>query len=257
MRIWLVDAFASERFTGNVAAVCPLEGPPDERWMQQVALEMNQPETALCWPEGGSWRLRWFTPTTEVDLCGHATLATAHVLWEQGLATGDQIEFETRSGTLVCSRRGDQIALDFPALDAVLVERQEEVASAIGAPVLDTYMSKFDLLALVADEETVRSLGPDLAKVEALGVRGLIVAAQGREYDCISRFFGPSTGIPEDPVTGSAHCVLGPFFGQLLDKSEIRAFQASARGGEVTVELHGDRVHLIGCAITTLAGELL
>ncbi|HEV3163174.1 MAG TPA: PhzF family phenazine biosynthesis protein [Isosphaeraceae bacterium] len=255
-----VDAFTDRPFAGNPAAVCVLAGPVDERWMQLVAREMNLSETAFLHPEGDGFRLRWFTPTIEVDLCGHATLASAHVLWEEGiLATGAQARFQTRSGLLTAERNGGWITMDFPGKPVTPAPAPAELARALGVPIVAAGSSQFDLLAEVESEETVRSLAPDLELVQKIPARGLIVTGRATTpgYDFVSRFFAPRAGVPEDPVTGSAHCTLGPYWAERLGKSDLVGYQASARGGAVRVRVEGQRVLLSGQALTVLRGELL
>ena len=255
-----VDAFTNQPYAGNPAAVCVMPAPRDDAWMQAVAREMNLAETAFLLPAKHGYRLRWFTPAAEVDLCGHATLASAHVLWEQGLLAADApAQFHTRSGLLTCTWRGDWIDMDFPATPPVAAEPPAELAAALGAPLLWVGRSPFDYLVEVASATTVRALRPDLAQLARLDVRGVIVTAASDTdgYDFVSRFFAPGVGVDEDPVTGSAHCCLGPFWGTRLDKAELMGYQASARGGVVRVRLAGDRVILSGQAVTVLRGELV
>jgi PhzF family phenazine biosynthesis protein len=259
-KITQVDAFAERPFAGNPAAVCILREPRDDRWMQSVALEMNLPETAFLQREGDGFRLRWFTPAIEVDLCGHATLASAHVLWEEGeLGPEEQARFHTRSGLLTAARRNGLIELNFPAEPAQQVPEPQDLAAALGASPLWVGRNRMDYLVEVAGEEQVRGLKPDMALLRTLGGRGVIVtgAASTQPYDFVSRFFAPASGIDEDPVTGSAHCGLGPFWAERLGKTELLGYQASSRGGAVRVRLSGERVYLGGQAVTTLRGELL
>jgi PhzF family phenazine biosynthesis protein len=258
--IVVVDAFADQPFTGNPAAVCVLDQPADARWMQLVAREMNLSETAFLFPEGDAFRLRWFTPTVEVDLCGHATLASAHVLWESGrLRTTEEARFQTRSGFLTARRNSDRIVLDFPAVDAQACEAPPGLAEALGASVGYTAKNAFDYLVELSSETIVRALQPDFVRLAALPTRGVIVTSRSDDstFDFVSRFFAPSFGIPEDPVTGSAHCCLGPHWSRRLSKSELVGHQVSARGGIVRVEVRGERVYLGGDAITIMRGELL
>ena len=260
VRIVQVDAFTSKPFAGNPAAVCVLPGPPDETWMRNVALEMNLSETAFLHPEDGGYRLRWLTPAIEVALCGHATLASAHVLWEDGhLAPDAEARFHTQSGLLTCKRNGDWIEMDFPAKHAEAAEAPAQLAAAMGAELLWVGRNQFDYLVEVADEATLRGLKPNHHLLRELPVRGIIATAQAQTagYDFISRFFAPGSGIDEDPVTGSAHSALAPFWGARLGKTEMTGFQASARGGVVKVGLRGDRVRMSGQAVTVLRGELL
>lgn len=259
LRIFQVDAFTDKPFAGNPAAVCVLPEPRDARWMQDVAKEMNLSETAFLHREGDVYNLRWFTPAVEVDLCGHATLASAHVLWEAGYLNPDQpARFSTRSGLLTAERKGEWIELDFPPEREERVTAPSDLGRALG--VTPTYVGKnrFDYLVEVDSEETVRSLKPDFALLGEIPARGFIVTslATTQGFDFVSRFFAPRAGINEDPVTGSAHCCLGPFWGTRLNKNEFVAYQASARGGVVHVRLSGDRVGLGGQAVTVLRGEL-
>lgn len=255
--IYLVDAFAERPFEGNPAAVCPLQGPVSSRWMQSIAAEMNQAETAFLYPDGDVWRLRWFTPTIEVDLCGHATLAAAHTLWESGRAVRDKpLSFSTRSGVLRVSPTSNGYEMNFPALPVRAAEAPAELAEVLAAPPIWTGENGMDSFVELADEATVRSLQPDLHRLAKLPVRGVIVTARSSRFDFVSRFFAPASGIPEDPVTGSAHCALGPYWANKIGRTELLGYQASARGGQVRVAVRGDRVLLSGNAITLLKGEL-
>lgn len=254
-----VDAFTDRPFAGNPAAVCILPDPADEGWMRSVAAEMNLSETAFLHPHADGWSLRWLTPTVEVDLCGHATLASAHVLWEDGhLAPDAEARFHTRSGLLTCRRRGEWITMDFPAQPARETDAPEGLERALGVTPRYIGRSRFDLLVEVDSEDAVRALQPDLGLLATVDVRGVIVttrAADG-QYDFVSRFFAPRAGVNEDPVTGSAHCVLAPFWAARLGRDEMTAFQASRRGGVVRVRTAGDRVELAGQAVTVVRGEL-
>ena len=256
-----VDAFTRESFGGNPAAVCVLPRPAGPAWMQRVAREMNLSETAfLVGRESGGYDLQWFTPAVEVDLCGHATLASAHVLWEDGhLAAGAPAVFHTRSGRLSAVSRGDWIEMDFPAEPAELAAVPEGLAEALGAEPVHFGRNRFDCLVEVDSEATVRRLAPDIRGLAALPVRGVIVTARGEtaEFDFVSRFFAPRAGVDEDPVTGSAHCCLGSYWRGRLGRDALTAWQASARGGVVKVTVAGDRVLLSGQAVTVLRGELL
>lgn len=261
IRIVQVDAFTSKAFGGNPAAVCVLPQPAPEEWMRSVASEMNLSETAFLTPEDGGFRLRWFTPAVEVDLCGHATVASAHVLWQDGhLQAGQQARFHTRSGLLLADQRGDWIELDFPAKIVAATPAPPELLPALGVPAAN-FVGKnaFDYLVEVDSEETVRALSPDHSTLRKLPVRGIIVTARstGGEFDFVSRFFAPGSGIDEDPVTGSAHVALGPYWSERLGKTEFLAYQASPRGGVVRVKLAGDRVLLGGQAVTVLTADLL
>jgi PhzF family phenazine biosynthesis protein len=255
-----VDAFADRPFAGNPAAVCILPAPREERWMQDVAAEMNLSETAFLHRlDDGGWSLRWFTPAVEVDLCGHATLASAHVLWQDGLLPPEaEARFHTRSGLLTAARQGDWISMDFPAKPEQQAPAPYGLEQALGARPVYTGRSHFDWLVELASEADVRALQPDvglLAKVEA---RGIIVTARGGggAYDFVSRFFAPAVGVPEDPVTGSAHCALAPFWAARLRRDTLTGYQASRRGGIVKVRVAGDRVLLGGQAVTVMRGVL-
>ncbi len=261
-----VDAFTNRPFSGNPAAVCVMSGPADEKWMQDVAREMNLSETSfLYWEDGsGSYRLRWFTPGVEVDLCGHATLAAAHVLWTEGhLPNESPAWFQTRSGLLKAERRDDWIVLDFPVTPVQLIPGSVTdpiaLAEVFGTAIKFAGYSRFDCLIEVESEEIVRTLKPDMTKLAMLPVRGVILTARAETpgYDFVSRFFAPRVGIPEDPVCGSAHCCLGPYWGERLGKADLVAYQASARGGVLRVGLRGDRVRLGGQAVTVMKGELV
>ena len=257
--IWQVDAFTDEPFRGNPAAVCILEAPIDEDRMQRIALEMNLSETAFVVPRTDGFELRWFTPACEVRLCGHATLASAHVLWTEGfIEPSATIAFHTlHSGTLTARRDGGRIELDFPARPPEEIEPLDGLADALGLePVLVARAAR-DILVLARDEATVRGLRPDFARLGRVEARGVMVTASASEFDFVSRFFAPAVGIDEDPVTGSAHCALSPFWAERLGKTSMVGYQASARGGVVHVTLDGDRVLLAGSAVTTLRGELL
>lgn len=252
-----VDAFTSKPFAGNPAAVCVLTEPAPERWMRAVAREMNLSETAFLHPENHAWRLRWFTPTVEVDLCGHATLAGAHVLWEDGHVPRDRpVRFATRSGWLGAESRGDWIEMDFPAEVAHPAEPPDGLLEALGVRG-SVARNRMDYLVEVQDEATVRRLDPDCAKLKRIAMRGVIVTARAaRPHDFVSRFFAPGAGVDEDPVTGSAHCALGPWWAAKLGRPELTGFQASPRGGVVRVTVRDDRVLLAGQAVTVLRGEL-
>ncbi len=262
--LFQVDAFADRPFTGNPAAVCLLPEPRDEGWMQRVAREMNLSETAFLVPCEGEYGLRWFTPAVEVELCGHATLASAHVLWETGQLTPDTTaRFHTKSGLLTARRLpepGSWIELDFPAKPVEEVgERPAGLAEALGVEPRFVGRSQFDYLLEVASEEEIRAIRPDFGRLRSLPVRGVIVTSRASSggFDVVSRFFAPGAGVDEDPVTGSAHCTLGPYWATRLGKDEILAYQASDRGGAVRVRVAGDRVRLGGQAVTVLRGQLL
>ncbi|MFH1374688.1 MAG: PhzF family phenazine biosynthesis protein [bacterium] len=259
-RIVQVDSFADRPFAGNPAAVCILDGPAEETWMQQVAAEMNLSETAFLYPQNDGYNLRWFTPAAEVELCGHATLAAAHVLWEEGHLTSDQsARFQTQSGLLTAKRAGDAIELNFPARLTRPCETPPEVTEALSVEPVYVGRSDLDYLVEVASEKTVRGCQPDFGAILRLSLRGLILTSRGDEsrYDFVSRFFAPAMGINEDPVTGAAHCMLGPYWAAKLGKREFSAYQASQRGGEVGVRVEGERVVLSGRAITVMRCELV
>jgi PhzF family phenazine biosynthesis protein len=259
MRLLQVDAFTSQAFRGNPAAVCLLDGDRDAAWMQNVAAEMNLSETAFLQPNDDGFGLRWFTPAVEVALCGHATLASAHALWEEGLLDASETaRFHTLSGVLTATRNGDLIELDFPATLEQRAEAPNGLLESLGiGHPLYVGRNKFDYLVEVASEDEVRALQPDHARLRTVGARGVIVTSRGTgEFDFVSRFFAPGSGIDEDPVTGSAHCCLTPYWSTRLGKKEMTAFQASPRGGVVRVRLDGDRVKLAGHAVTVLRGEL-
>ena len=254
-----IDSFTNRPFAGNPAAVCLLEAPRDERWMQNVALEMNLSETAFLVPQPDGYDLRWFTPTVEVALCGHATLASAHALWETGrLAPHLQARFHTRSGLLTADRNGEWIEMDFPVTPNQPEQPPPGLTEALGAEALYIGRNKFDYLVEVASEEMVRGLQPNFHVLRKLPVRGVIVTARASTngYDFVSRFFAPGSGVDEDPVTGSAHCALGPFWSSRLHKTELIAYQASPRGGVVRVIMKGDRLLLCGQAVTIFRTEL-
>jgi PhzF family phenazine biosynthesis protein len=255
-----VDAFTDQPFAGNPAGVCVLQGERDEAWMQAVAREMNLAETAFLRRREDGFGLRWFTPAAEVELCGHATLASAHVLWETGvLPATATARFHTKSGLLTAERRGEWIELDFPATPPEPAEAPPGLAEALGAPPLYVGRSRFDYLVELRDEEAVRALRPDLGRLAQYEARGVIVTAPSAnaERDFVSRFFAPRVGVPEDPVTGSAHCCLAAYWSRRLGKTSFLAHQVSARGGALRVELRGDRVGLGGRAVTVLRGELV
>ena len=258
--ISVVDAFTERPFRGNPAGVCLPPRDMDAAWMQAVAAEINLAETAFLRPrEADAFDLRWFTPQVEVDLCGHATLASAHRLWEDGLAAGP-IRFHTRSGVLSAFRGGDVIELDFPASPPVESRAPAGLAEALGAPFVWTGTNDLgDLVVEMADERAVRNLEPDFAALGGIPARGIAVTAEATlpdaDYDFVSRFFAPRVGIDEDPVTGSAHCALAPFWSARLGRGELTGWQASARGGIVRTRIAGDRVVLGGRAVTVWKGE--
>ena len=255
----VVDAFTAEPFTGNPAAVGVLDAPRDAVWMQRVAREMNLSETAFLHRAADGWSLRWFTPTAEVKLCGHATLASAFVLWETGaLPASDAARFHTLSGVLTCRRDGAWIEMDFPAVIAQPCPPPPGLREALGCELVTTAANGMDYLVEVADEKTLRALQPDFTALGRQPVRGVIVTCRSAtpEFDFLSRFFAPAAGVNEDPVTGSAHCALGPWWQAKLGRSEFTAWQASARGGLVKLTVRGDRVLLRGQAVRMSAVEL-
>jgi len=260
--LFTVDAFTDRPFAGNPAAVCLLSnGWADDRWMQAVAAETNLAETAFAWRRpDGVFPLRWMTPLVEVDLCGHATLATAHVLWKTGTADpGEAIRFDTRSGTLTAARRGDEIELDFPAKPAEPTDPPPGLLEAVGAAPRFVGRNQFDYLLELGSASELRTLRPDFRRLGAVDCRGVIVTAPSddKNFDFFSRFFAPAVGIDEDPVTGSAHCCLAVHWAGKLGKADLTGYQASARGGTVRVSVVGDRVKLGGQAVTVMRGELL
>jgi PhzF family phenazine biosynthesis protein len=256
---FLVDAFTDRPFAGNPAVVCLLAAWREDGWQQNVAREMNQSETAFLVKSSEGFDLRWFTPAVEVDLCGHATLASAHVIWQERLAgPGDDIHFSTRSGILKAARRGDQIELDFPLIPQQPEAAPAGLAEAVGARFKYVGKGRFDYLVEVESEAALRSLKPDFRRLATIPVRGLIATSRANDprYDFISRFFAPAAGIDEDPVTGSAHCCLADYWRKQLGKSEFLAYQASARRGIVRVRIDGERVFLGGQAVTVMRSEM-
>ena len=254
-----IDAFASEPFSGNPAAVVILPAPAEPEWMQKVAAEMNLSETAFLVPREDGFGLRWFTPAVEVDLCGHATLASAHALWESGrLPPGEPARFHTRSGVLVATRDEGGIELNFPATPDQPADPPPGLAETLGAAPRYVGKSRFDYLIELESEAVVRDLKPDFVRLRTLPVRGVMVTslASTPGWDFVSRFFAPGSGIDEDPVTGSAHCCLTPYWSRKLGRTQFVARQLSARGGTLHLRLDGDRVRLKGRAVTVVRGEL-
>ena len=257
LTIYQVDAFAERPFSGNPAGVCVMEQRLEDKFMQQIAMEMNLSETAFLVREGEGYQLRWFTPTVEVELCGHATLASAHILWEKTFLKNDQIAvFNTASGILYASRKGNIIELDFPARPEQQADPPPGLLEALKIKSLYTGKSKFDYLILAESEDIIRSLQPDFKLLANVPARGVMVTSRSSSdhYDFVSRFFAPAAGINEDPVTGSAHCTLGPFWSKRLNKTEFTAYQASRRGGIVHVRYAHNRVYLGGHAVTVIEG---
>ena len=258
--LFQVDAFSAKPFAGNPAAICLLEEPADPAWMQSVAVEMNLSETAFLYPEAGDYQLRWFTPKFEVDLCGHATLASAHVLYETGRVDSEaEIRFHTRSGVLKAARRDQFIELHFPITAATECPADPGLLEALGVSASFVGRNDYDTLVEVDSEQTLRSLRPDFRALGEIDVRGVIVTARGAsgEFDFVSRFFAPAAGVDEDPVTGSAHCTLVAHWNRRLGERPFVAFQASPRGGVVHVRSESDRAILGGHAVTVLKGEVV
>lgn len=259
--IYVVDAFAHKAFTGNPAAICILSSSESADWMQQVAAEMNLSETAFLQPIEDGYHLRWFTPLAEVDLCGHATLASAHILWETGLTHPKQpIRFHTKSGILTAYKKNDWIKLDFPSEAPTFVDTYPQaLIDGLGVDPISVGRNQSNYIIEVPSEEMVKEMTPNFSLLQTIEARGFLVTSRSADHtiDFISRCFFPSIGIPEDPVTGSAHCCLGPYWAYLLNKTELYAYQASKRGGFLKVRLHNNRVHLFGQAITVLKSELL
>ncbi|MFL0796802.1 MAG: PhzF family phenazine biosynthesis protein [Cellvibrionaceae bacterium] len=253
--LYQVDAFAEKVFQGNPAAICPLEEWLPDELMQKIAEENNLSETAFFVPEGDNYHLRWFTPKSEVDLCGHATLAAAHVLFTHLGYNKDNIAFETRSGILEVKQVNGGYSMLFPASLPTETTTPEALIAAIGtAPV--KILSAFDYIAVLENETQVRELQPNLHKVAELDLRGLLVTAPGDNCDFVSRCFFPNLDIPEDPVTGSAHCELSPYWGEVLGKTELNAMQLSERSGAIVCVIHEDKVELIGKAVDYLKGTI-
>jgi PhzF family phenazine biosynthesis protein len=256
LRIFQADAFAAGLFKGNPAAVVPLTEWLSDELMQQIAMENNLSETAFFVPAGDHFHIRWFTPKAEVRLCGHATLGTAHILFNELNYQGDQIDFESLSGILTVKKIGDKFQLDFPADFAQEVEPINAFTEAFGAKPLQTFKGRTDYMLLFDSEETIQNLQPNIQLLLSTNARGVITTAKGKEVDFVSRFFAPSVGVNEDPVTGSAHTTLIPFWANKLDKTELTALQLSARGGQLWCTLSSDRVFIAGKAVTYLRGEI-
>ena len=255
MKQYIIDAFTDRVFSGNPAAVCLPGRWPEDALMQKIAIENNLSETAFAVRDGGDWQLRWFTPAGEIDLCGHATLATAFAILTKEEPTQDAVRFHTRSGLLTVRRSGDYFEMDFPAYSLRPAPVTEEMADALGVKPLEAWMAR-DLLCILDSEDTVRTLKPDMDKLAQLEGLSVGVTAKGTEFDCVSRVFGPKCGIPEDPVTGSTHCMIVPYWAEKLGKPEIFAWQASARGGALRCRLEGRRVTLSGKAVLFAEAEL-
>src|SRR5450432_430194 len=260
LTITQVDAFTNTLFGGNPAAVCVLPEERDERWMQSVAGEMNLSETAFLLRQADGFNLRWFTPLVEVDLCGHATLASSHVLWEAGILQPEQqARFFTRSGLLTAECLGDWIELNFPATRVEATDAPSGLLQALGVSATYVGKNRFDYLIEVASEDILCGMHPDYSRLLTLSARGVMVTSRASTagYDFVSRFFAPAVGINEDPVTGSAHCSLAPYWSAKLGKESLTAYQASTRGGIIRTRVDGNRVRLAGQAVTVLRGELV
>ena len=254
-----IDAFTDRPFRGNPAAVCVLSRHRDDTWMQNVAREMNLSETAFLEKREDGFNLRWFTPTVEVELCGHATLASAHALWEIGyLNPKEQARFFTKSGLLTAALTDDWIEMNFPVEPETAASAPPDLSRALGVGFTYVGKNRFDYLVEIDSEESIRRINPDFSLLATIPMRGVIVTSpsSSTEYDFVSRFFAPQVGVNEDPVTGSAHCCLGPYWGARLGKHETVGYQASSRGGIVRVRMDKDRVYLGGQAVTVLRGEL-
>jgi len=256
LTLYQIDAFASKVFAGNPAAVCPLEKWLEDDLMQAIAMENNLSETAFFVPDNGVFNLRWFTPSVEVDLCGHATLASAHILFKHLKVDQPEIRFQTRSGLLTVKRNGEWLTLNFPSDPPSNVEMPPAMEAVLGVKPVETLKGKIKYLAVLPSQDQVVTCSPDFSLMKKLDAQGVIVTAQAHEVDFVSRFFAPNAGIDEDPVTGSAHCVLVPYWSRVLGKTEFTARQVSARGGFLKCRLLGDRVEMSGQAATYLTGEI-
>ena len=244
-------------FKGNPAGVCILESEPTNKWMQDIACEMNLAETAFLLPMNDGYSLRWFTPNSEIDLCGHATLASAHILLEKGYTSEDQeVNFYTKSGLLTAKSQDGWIQLNFPATPEKEDEAPLELIEALNIEPLYVGKNIFDYIVEVGTEEIVRNIKPDFTKLLKVDMRGVIVTARSKKFDFVSRFFAPEIGVFEDPVTGSSHCCLGPYWRDRLGKDEFIAYQSSSRGGVLRVQVVGDRVCISGKAVTVLEGDI-
>ena len=255
LKQYQVDAFATRPFEGNPAAVCPLQGWLDDNLLQAIAAENNLSETAFFVPSGEGFELRWFTPVDEVELCGHATLASAHILFEKLGYKEKVIRFATRSGELTVEKRGDGLRMDLPALPPAPVAAPAALVEGLGVAPLEV-LAAGDYLAVFESEAAIRAIHPNHAALERLDLRGVIVTAPGDNTDFVSRFFAPALGVPEDPVTGSAHCTLAPYWAGKLGKNSLSARQVSRRGGNLRCEVTGGRVLLYGRAVTFMEAEI-
>ncbi len=257
MTLYQIDAFTDKLFGGNPAAVIILDSWPEDRLMQSIALENNLAETAFVVPEGDDYRIRWFTPAVEVDLCGHATLAAAFVMFTELGYSKNLIRFQSRSGWLSVSKNDSWLTLDFPADQLKPLNITSSIQKCTTANILEAYQGRSDYLLVLSDEKTLKNSHFDLLAIGALGNRGVIVTAEGKDVDFVSRFFAPAYGIPEDPVTGSAHTSLTPYWAGRLNKKKLTAKQVSSRGGNLKCELNGDRVLISGQAVLYMKGEIL
>lgn len=255
LKLYQIDAFTNKVFAGNPAAVCPLEKWLPDELMQSIAIENNLSETAFFIPTKNGFHLRWFTSKTEVDLCGHATLASAYVLFNLLEYSEDKIRFQTREGDLFVERQGEELVMDFPTKAPVKCDIPDLLVKALGVEPLALYTNE-DYVALLSSEEDVKAVNPDFNTMREIDTRGIIVTAPGDEVDFVSRFFAPRFGIDEDPVTGSAHCVLTPFWAERLGKKSLTAKQVSSRVGDLKCVLEGPRVKIIGCAVQYMQAEL-
>ncbi|MHB8109284.1 MAG: PhzF family phenazine biosynthesis protein [Syntrophorhabdaceae bacterium] len=258
MKIFHIDAFTNRPFHGNPAAVCILPHPKIDSWIESIAAELNLPVTAFIIRQADGYMLRWFTPVAEVDMCGHGTLAAAHIIWQESLARPDSgINFYTRSGTLRAWKEDDWIGLDFPSMPAQPIPEPEGLRNVLGVPFIYVGKNGYDIIVEVDSEQTVRSLDPDKDALRQLPMRGLILTGRSDnpEYDFVSRFFAPSLGISEDAVTGSAHCCLAPYWAKRLSRMQLKGYQASRRGGVIKMNIRDDRIHLFGQAITVISGN--
>ncbi len=255
LTLYQVDAFASKVFEGNPAAVCPLDDWLPDPIMQSIAMENNLSETAFFVPAARGFHIRWFTPVSEVDLCGHATLASAYVLFHFLGCTKDLIEFDSRSGPLLVTKREDSLVMDFPSQPPVAGDIPEEIVKAFETRPLECLRSE-DLIVVFESEAEVTHAKPDMSQLERLDLRGVAITARSSQYDFVARFFAPKYGIPEDPVTGSAYTQLAPYWAEKLNKNNLKAKQVSPRGGEVSCEVMGDRVQIAGRAVLYMQGKI-
>jgi PhzF family phenazine biosynthesis protein len=256
--IFQLDAFTTRRFAGNPAAVMPMDSFLTDTTLQEIAAENNLAETAFLVKENGDYRLRWFTPATEVPLCGHATLASAAVVMERLEPGRTRVVFHSASGPLTVDRVGEGYVMDFPSRPSKLIPAPPGLAEALGAEPIEVFSSPYNYLALFGSQDALRALAPDMPAIARMDRPGIIATAPGDgHFDFFSRYFAPAKGIPEDPVTGSAHCMLAPYWAKLLSKTTLRAFQCSPRGGEVICRLKDDRVELEGSCVFYLEGEVV